>query len=958
MASLPRLNPFSLTALAFLLLTACSRENPPRQNTTGIDVKNAAQATVDGAIEYQQFTLANGLNVILHIDRSDPVVAVVLTAHVGSSREIPGRTGFAHLFEHLLFLESENLGKGGLDAMSARIGGSGANGSTSRDRTNYLQTVPNDALEKMLWAEADKLGWFINTVTDPVLAKEKQVVKNEKRQSYDNQPYGHEQEVIYAALYPPEHPYHWDVIGSLEDIQNATLDDVKTFYRRWYTPDNVSLTIAGDFDPAQVRAWVEHYFAEIPAGPGVEPRTPLPAGLAASKNLYFEDAFAQLPQLTMTWPAVPRNHPDYWSLQVMKGLLAEGKEAPLNTVLIDEDKLTASVDIFQQDSELAGEMFLQVRAFDGIDLDTVAAALDRAFNRFETAGVDPADLARVITTLEVDWYNSVTTVLGKAVNLGATAALYGTPEALNGELDALRAVSAADVMRVYNTYLKDKPYVATSFVPAGQVALALDGATLAEVFVEPIVQGAEEEFDASLSATYEHTPSTFDRSVEPPYGPSPVITPPAIWETSLDNSIRVAGITDAELPLVQFELHIDGGMLLENPARPGTANFLAEILDKGTAGMDTAAFEQALEQLGTSLSVNATEESFSIRGSTLARNLGATMNLVAEMLLQPRWDQEEIELARARILASLQDDLASPLAIADRQFALANFGSGHPFARDNRGTVESVTQISVTDLQQFHQHALAPALASIRLVGDISEADATAALRVFNPWSAPAATIPEVALAEPPSQSHLYFHDMPGAAQSVFRFGHPAPLRSDPDFYPLQMLNYRLGGGGFASQLLLEVRENRGYTYGINSRFTATDRQGEFLVSTGVRANVTLEAMQLIRDILANYADGYTENDIEVSRSYLLKSQARAFESLQAKLGLLGDVVDFGLPYDYVVQQREIYARLGVADIRRLAQDWLHPEAMHYVVVGDAATQLPRLREAFPDMDIRIVTAE
>src|SRR5215210_3252575 len=265
-------------------------------------------------VDYQKFTLPNGLEVIFHIDRSDPVVAVSLTAHVGSAREKENRTGFAHLFEHLLFLESENLGKGGLDKMSARIGGSGANGSTNRDRTNYLQTVPNNALEKMLWAEADKLGWFINTVTEPVVAKEKQVVKNEKRQSYDNNPYGHTSYVIDKALYPADHPYNWQVIGSLEDLQNATLEDVKEFFRRWYVPNNVTLTVAGDFDPGQARKWVEKYFSEIKRGEDIKPQVKRPCTIRETAKLYHEDNFARLPELTMAWTTVEQYHPDSYAL--------------------------------------------------------------------------------------------------------------------------------------------------------------------------------------------------------------------------------------------------------------------------------------------------------------------------------------------------------------------------------------------------------------------------------------------------------------------------------------------------------------------------------------------------------------------------------------------------------------------------------------------------------------------
>src|SRR5687767_4498467 len=322
-----------------------------------------AQQPPSFKIPYEKFTLSNGLQVIFHIDKSDPVVAVSLTAHVGSAREKEGRTGFAHLFEHLLFLESENLGKGGLDKLSARIGGSGANGSTSRDRTNYLQTVPNDALEKMLWAEADKLGWFINTVTEPVLAKEKQVVKNEKRQSYDNNPYGHTQYVIDKHLYPEDHPYNWQVIGSLEDLQNAKLTDVKEFFNRWYVPNNVTLVVAGDFDKAQAKQWVEKYFSEIKKGQEVSSLPKKPGAVKQTVKLYHEDNFARLPELTMAWPTVENYHPDSYPLQVLSQYLAEGKKAPFYQVLVENKKLTSDVSIYNYASELAGQFHVEVRAF-------------------------------------------------------------------------------------------------------------------------------------------------------------------------------------------------------------------------------------------------------------------------------------------------------------------------------------------------------------------------------------------------------------------------------------------------------------------------------------------------------------------------------------------------------------------------------------------------------------------
>ena len=291
--------------------------------------------------------------------------------------------------------------------MSARIGGSGANGSTSRDRTNYFQTVPKDALEKMIWAEADKLGYFINTVTQSVLDKEKQVVKNEKRQSSDNQPYGHNFYVIGKNLYPKGHPYNWQVIGSLEDLQNATLQDVKDFYNRWYVPNNVTLTIAGDFDPVQAKGWIEKYFNEIKRGDDIPTLEKQPVTLSETKKLYYEDNFARLPQLTITWPTVYQYHPDSYALEVLANYLTKGKKAPLYKIIVEDKKLTDVVDIFQYNSEIAGEFILQITAFDKTDLTDVNNAMNEAFSNFEINGISQKDLDRIKAGQETNFYNSL-----------------------------------------------------------------------------------------------------------------------------------------------------------------------------------------------------------------------------------------------------------------------------------------------------------------------------------------------------------------------------------------------------------------------------------------------------------------------------------------------------------------------------------------------------------------------
>ncbi len=927
------------SALA-LVLAACGNETQTGERET----PSAATPSAEQLVSFEEFTLDNGLKAIFHIDRSDPVVAVALTAHVGSAREKAGRTGFAHLFEHLLFLESENLGKGGLDAMSARIGGSGANGSTSRDRTNYFQTVPNDALEKMIWAEADKIGYFINTVTDPVLAKEKQVVKNEKRQSVDNRPYGHTFYVIGKALYPEGHPYNWQVIGSLEDLDAATLGDVKEFYRSWYTPNNVTLVIAGDFDAKQAREWVHKYFDEIPRGPDVAPQPKQPVALDETKLLFHEDNFAQLPELTIAWPTVPQYHPDIYALDVLHDLLTDGKRAPLNEVLIDEKKLTAGVSAFGYNSELSGETMLQIRGFDGADLDTIKAALDEGFARFEADGIDAKDLDRVKTAQEVSFYSGIQSVLGKAFNLAQYEIFAGDPGFINQDIRNIQAVTAEDVMRVYEKYIKDRPFVATSFVPKGAADLALQGSARADVVEEPIVQGAEDFFDASIAAEYERTPSRFDRMTEPPYGPKPVVETPAIWETSLANGLEIYGVEDRELPLVQFELSFVGGHMLDDAQMPGVANMLAEMMDKGTATRSTADLEEAIVALGASIGIGAGDERFVISGRTLARNFDATIALLSEILLEPRWDEEEFALAKARVANQIQAASADPGAIAGRAYAQVTYGADHIFAQPVQGDEQSVSTMTLDDLKAYYAANLSPSAANFRVVGAVSKAEATAALEMLAAgWEARDVALPEIAEAATPSESTVYFHDVPGAKQSVIRFGRPALKRTDDDFYAASVMNYRLGGGGFASRLTQELREGKGYTYGIGSGFSGSARQGDFVIFSNVRSNVTLEAATLVKEILENYGATFTQEDLDVSKSFLLKSKARAFETLGAKLGVLENIADYGLPYDYVRRQDEIVEAMTVERIKELADTYIRPDAMNYVIVGDAATQAPRL---------------
>ena len=642
---------------------------------------------------------------VFHIDRSDPVVAVALTAHVGSAREKAGRTGFAHLFEHLLFLESENLGKGGLDKMSARIGGSGANGSTNRDRTNYFQTVPKDALEKMLWAEADKLGWFINTVTDPVLAKEKQVVKNEKRQGVDNNPYGHTQYVIDQALYPEDHPYNWQVIGSLEDLQSATLADVKEFFRRWYVPNNVTLVVAGDFDPAQAKRWVEKYFSEIKRGEEIKPLPKRPGVVKETVSFYHEDNFARLPELTRVWPTVEEYHPDSYPLDVLAQYLSQGKKAPFYQVLVEEKKLTD--DVADVERRLRSLPASSARGTRLSRIKTSTKFRRRSMKRSRDSrktGISEKDLNRIKAGQETQFYNSLSSVLGKGFQL-AQYNIFAKRSGFRRERHREHSGGDAGGCDARLSKVHQEQTICGDQLRAERQAGPGSGR------LEESRSGRREDRSGRRSRMstraprphYERTPSTFDRSSRTAYGAAPEVKVPAIWEDKLANGLRVLGIQNTEVPLVQFDIVIDGGQLLEDINKVGVANLMARMMTQGTQKKTPQELEEAIQQLGATISVDRRRLRISaIRVNTLAKNYDATLALVEEILLEPRWDAKEFDLIKQSTISQIRQQQANPNAIAQNHFNLLIYGKDNIRSQNILGTVESVNAITLDDLKAFY----------------------------------------------------------------------------------------------------------------------------------------------------------------------------------------------------------------------------------------------------------------
>jgi len=917
----------AVTKVSCLVLLALSSACRPVDGTRSV------------SIDFEKYELANGLDVILHVDRSDPIAAVAITFHVGSAREVEGRTGFAHLFEHLLFLNSENLGPGGLDRVMDDVGGA-TNGSTNRDRTNYFEVVPIDGLERTLWAEADKVGFFINTVSESVVHKERQVVKNEKRQSYDNAPYGHAGYVIDRAMYPPDHPYSWQVIGSLADLDAAGVADVVDFYDKWYGPNNATLVVAGDIDVAQTKAWIERYFGEIRSA--AMPVTPAPpaAELRRSTRLMHEDNFAGLPRLSVAWPGVPEYHHDSYALRVLAALLTDGKSSPFYEVIVEEEGLAPAVFASHSGAELAGRFTLTVTSYAGTDLDAVYAASETAFRRFEEEGVVAEELARVKAGYERGFYVGMSSVLDKAFRLAQYSIFVGDPGYSATDLERLLGVTAEDVLDVYERYVRGRPYVAASFVPRGRAELALAGSDRAEVVEEPIVEGAEAELTAVVWGEG-RTPSAIDRSIEPPFGQPPELVAPEVWSTELANGLSVFGIEDREVPLVEFRLRMDGGQLLDDPRWVGVANLLAETMTEGTATKTPEELEQAIDMLGASINVSSGPESLSINGSTLRRNYAATMALVEEILLEPRFDAEEFALAKQRVGNLVRQRAASPAALADDVFQRLLYGD-HVLAANRLGDIETLEAITVDDLRLYHARMLSPARAHYLVTGFVTEEEVGGALSsIASRWSGAAPDFPDPPVWDP-GRAGLYFVDMPGAPQSVLRVGYLALAESDPEHHPATVMNYRLGGG-FTSDLNQTLREQRGYTYGVGSAFVGTDLPGPFEISSSVRANVTFEALDLVRTLVDAHGPTFDASDLDATKNYLLRADARAFETRQAKLGMLGDIAAYGFPADYVIRRQQVVRAMSVERIRELADRYLDGDGMVWLVVGDARTQLGRL---------------
>jgi zinc protease len=890
------------------------------------------------------YTLDNGLEVILHEDRSDPITAVALLFHVGSNREVKGRTGFAHLFEHMMFQESQHVGQDQFFKKIQQAGGT-LNGGTSRDSTIYYEVIPKNALEMALWLEADRLGFLRSTITQESFINQQGVVQNEKRQRVDNRPYGYTSYIISKLLYPDEHPYNWQVIGSMEDLASAALEDVHTFHKKWYRPNNCTLVVAGDFDKKLTQAWIEKYFGEIESGDKVDDPKSMPVTLDNIKLAFHEDNFAKSPELNMVIPTVEEYHPDSYALSFLGQLMSYGKKAPMYKVIVEEKKLAPRASGYQMSSEIAGEFRIRIRTFPNKNLNDVRAAIFESFQKFETESFTEQDVERIKAGIETGFYNGLSSILGKSFQLASYNEYAGSPDYLTTDLERIQAVTKEDILRVYEKYIKDKSYIMTSFVPKGQTSLVVEGSERFPIVEEAIL--AKEKPSAAKAGEFkaEPIPSSFDRSVEPTQGPDPEITLPVVWQDKLDNGLKLFGIEHRELPLVRFSLTIRGGQLLDDINRIGVANLMSDIMMEGTKNKTPVELEEAIDELGASIYMFTGRESIGISANCLTSKFPEVYKLVEEILLEPRWDEKEFNRIKRETLETIHRNSANPSSISFNVFNRLVYGEKHIFGYSTLGTQESVEAISLENLKSYYTNYFSPSLTHIAIVGDISQKQAVQTFEALEEkWAAMDVAIPEYPISAPRTKAGVYFVDVPNAKQSMIRIGNLGLAYTEPDYYPAYVMNYKLGGS-FNSIVNMILREEKGYTYGARTSFGGSRIPGTFSASSSVQSRVTLESVQIFKDSMTGYREGISDEDLEFTTNALVKSNARRFETLGNLLGMLNSIANYDLPVDYIKNRENIARNMTFERHKELAQRYINPDKMIYLVVGDAATQMKPLAQ-------------
>lgn len=877
-------------------------------------------------IPHKKFVLKNGLTLLVHEDRKAPIVAVNVWYHVGSKNEKPGKTGFAHLFEHLMFNGSENFNDDYFQALGP-LGATDLNGTTNVDRTNYFQNVPTSALDTVLFLESDRMGHLLGAIDQAKLDEQRGVVQNEKRQG-ENQPYGKTFELITTNTYPAGHPYSWTTIGSMEDLNAASLDDVKEWFKTYYGAANAVIAIAGDIDAETARAKVEKYFGDIPSGPPVTHQQTWVARMSGERRQVTEDRVPQA-RILMVWNVPEYKTKDAVYLDLLSDVLGSGKTSRFYKRLVYQDQIATSANASVWLKEIGGQFIVQADARPGVDLAKVERALREELAAILADGPTSQEVERVRTQNEAAFVRGIERIGGfggKSDILASSEVYAGNADFYKTRLQWVRESTAADLKRAANRWLAD-------------------GVFLLEVHPFPAFE----------------TVSGVDRSKVPTPGPPPDLKMPAFERAELSNGMKIMLAERHETPIVDFSLVLNSGHASDVNTIPGTAKLSMQMLDEGTSTLGALELSDALAMLGAELHTGSDLDSVSVSLSALTKNLDPSLKLFSEVILTPAFSDKEFPRVQKLQLDAIRHEKASPTSAALRVFPSFLYGAKHPYGNpySGNGTEASVMRIGIADLRAFHQTWFKPNNATLLVVGDTTMAAIRPKLEaLFGAWKrgdVPKITVPRV---ERSAKAQVFLIDKPGAEQSVIIAGHVAPPTNNPQEPAINALNAALGGM-FTSRINMNLREDKHWSYGARTLFLDAENQRPFIVLTSVQTDKTSESLGEIQKELTGVVGDrpITAEELDKAKSSLTLTLPGSRETRYALGTDMERIVTYGLPDDYFTTYPAKVRALTPAVIADTAKTILHPGSVTWIVVGDLS-KIKEKVEALGLGPVSVVPAE
>ncbi|HUP65314.1 MAG TPA: pitrilysin family protein [Thermoanaerobaculia bacterium] len=889
-----------------LLLLAVGLTPLAAQTTSGT-------AVVDPKVEFEKYTLPNGLQVVLHVDRKLPIVHVNQWYHVGSKNEKEGRTGFAHLFEHMMFQGSKNAPGEYftyVESAGANVREGGVNGTTSQDRTNYFATVPSGNLEYLLWVESDRLATLLDAVDVSKLDNQREVVRNERRQGLENQPYGRWYTLMVENLHPANHPYSWSVIGSHEDLQAATVEDVSEFFRRYYTPNNLTLVIAGDFDPAEAKRLVEKYFGGIPAGPALDRPALFIPKLEGEKIIEVADRVPQ-ERTYFGWVAPPYFSADEAALDIASTILTDGLSSRLNKALVYDRQLATNISSFNNAGEISGLFAVIANARTGQSLEEIEQVVTAEIAKLAKSGPTAEEVSRARTKWEYDFVTGLERIGGfggKADRLAQYNTFLGDPGKFAEDLARYRDVTPASVKAAVSRWLDTKDRVLIRFHPE----------------------------------TSSRSPQqvAVDRSQVPALGGDRAFTTPEVKTARLSNGMDLYVVERNDLPKVAVRLATRAGSVADPAGKAGTAQLTMATIDMGTKTRKALDIETDLGDLGTSLFGGAGPESSTIGYDVLSRNLGESLQIFADVVRNPTFPEEEFDREKKRHLDALAQQSNNPNAVAARVRPMLTFGADHPYGRPAQGLPGTVAAITRDDVMRFHQDRWKPGSSALILAGDLTLEQAKAlAEKAFGTWSGGAAPAISIPAPAPAPRGRVYLIDRQDAAQTVVVQAMPAPARSSADYYTLRLVDNVWGGGGFGTRLNLNLREDKGYSYGVFSGFAPLSEAGAWWASGGVQTDKTKESLVEFNAELQGLATNkpITGAELTTAKERWTRGYAQQFESLGRVAGQISDLWRFGLPLSELQREATEPATITLQQVEAATKRYVRPQDATLILVGDRA---------------------